>query len=117
MISCGRGSLGLLEVLGSVAEGESAAIQDALDVVATHVKFGEGVEATDLDRCDIVCLASSSCVLKAPKERSSRVEQVWCRSVVLPPSATKRTDSRCNCTRSDSPPPPHWKRDVMLDWA
>jgi hypothetical protein len=56
MISCGRGGLGLLEALGGAAEGESAAIQDALDVVATHVKFGEGVEATDLDRCDIVCL-------------------------------------------------------------
>jgi hypothetical protein len=56
MMLRGRGGLGLLEALGSAADGERAAVQDALHVVAAHVEVGDGVEAAELDRRDVVRL-------------------------------------------------------------
>jgi hypothetical protein len=58
VVAEGQRGLGLLEALGGAADGERAALQDALHVVPAHVEVGDGVEPAELDRSDVVRLRS-----------------------------------------------------------
>lgn len=46
----------VLETLGCATNGESAALQDAVDVVAAHFKVCDGAQAAELDSSDVVSL-------------------------------------------------------------
>jgi hypothetical protein len=73
----GRCGLGLLEALGGAADGEGAAVQDALHVVAAHVEVGDGVEAAELDRRDVVrlrCLLLGACIHDGRLHSASSVQ-------------------------------------------
>jgi hypothetical protein len=51
------GGLGLPEALGGgAADGERAALEDALDLVPAHVEVGHGIEPAELDRRNVVRL-------------------------------------------------------------
>jgi hypothetical protein len=61
---------GILEAPGRAANRQRAALQDALHVVAVHVEVGDGVEAPELDRGDVVGLR---CLLLGAYVRNERM--------------------------------------------